>query len=147
MRGTGRRLLVADYVHLWQPWKLECKGKVRLGRFNQLTCTGGLVIGANVMIGPFVVITNNNHRFYDPFRPMWSQGLVSSQITIGDDVWIGAHVTVLPGVTIGDGAVIAAGSVVTRDVAARTVVAGVPAAPIKERPDEPTHESPSRETQ
>ena len=37
------------------------------------------------------------------------------------------HSTILPGVTIGDGAVIAAGSVVTKDVPARTLVAGNPA--------------------
>ena len=34
---------------------------------------------------------------------------------------------ILKGVTIGDGAIIAAGSVVTKDVPAHTIVAGVPA--------------------
>jgi acetyltransferase-like isoleucine patch superfamily enzyme len=46
---------------------------------------------------------------------------------IGDRVFIGANAVVNMGVTIGDEAVVAAGAVVTRDVAARTVVAGVPA--------------------
>lgn len=52
---------------------------------------------------------------------------------IGNDVWIGSGVTVLRGVRIDDGAVVAAGSVVTRDVAAYTVVGGVPARYIKPR--------------
>ena len=49
------------------------------------------------------------------------------QVHIGNHVFIGANTTILPGVTIGDYAVIGAGSIVTHDVQARTVVAGVPA--------------------
>ena len=49
------------------------------------------------------------------------------QIKIGNHVFIGANATILPGVTVGDYAVIGAGSVVTRDVPAGCVVAGVPA--------------------
>lgn len=49
------------------------------------------------------------------------------RIKIGDHVFLGANATVLPGVTIGDGAVIGAGSVVTHDVPAGAVAAGVPA--------------------
>jgi hypothetical protein len=46
---------------------------------------------------------------------------------IGRDVWIGANAVILGGVTVGDGAVVAAGSVVSRDVEAGAIVAGVPA--------------------
>lgn len=49
------------------------------------------------------------------------------QVHIGSHVFIGANTTILPGVTIGDYAVIGAGSVVTHDIPARTVAAGVPA--------------------
>ena len=49
------------------------------------------------------------------------------QVHIGSHVFVGANATILPGVTIGDYAVIGAGSVVTRDIPARTVAAGVPA--------------------
>ncbi|MFC7705562.1 DapH/DapD/GlmU-related protein [Plastorhodobacter daqingensis] len=54
-------------------------------------------------------------------------------VTLGHDVWIGHGVTVLPGVSIGTGAVVGAGAVVTRDVDPYTIVAGVPARPIRRR--------------
>jgi tetrahydrodipicolinate N-succinyltransferase len=63
--------------------------------------------------------------------------LVGSQttapVTIGDHVWIGARATILKGVRVGDGAVIAAGALVERDVPPHSLVAGVPARPV--RPD------------
>ena len=48
-------------------------------------------------------------------------------IVLGRNVWVGSNATILQGVTIGDNAVVAAGAVVTKDVAANTVVGGVPA--------------------
>ncbi|MBV9596820.1 MAG: hypothetical protein JOZ87_08145 [Chloroflexi bacterium] len=53
--------------------------------------------------------------------------LLAEPVVIEDRVWIGARAIVLKGVTVGHDAVIGAGSVVTRDVPARAVVAGVPA--------------------
>ena len=55
------------------------------------------------------------------------------RVTLGNDVWIGHGAVVMPGATIGDGAVVGANAVVTRDVAPYTIVAGVPAAPLRRR--------------
>ncbi|MGY6411178.1 MAG: chloramphenicol acetyltransferase [Alkalilacustris sp.] len=55
------------------------------------------------------------------------------RLEIGHDVWIGHGAVVRPELRVGDGAVIAAGAVVTRDVAPYTIVAGVPARPIRPR--------------
>jgi acetyltransferase-like isoleucine patch superfamily enzyme len=57
-------------------------------------------------------------------------------ISIGNDVWIGMNVTIMGGVTIGNGAIIAAHSVVTKDVPAYAIVAGIPGKVIKYRFDE-----------
>ena len=63
------------------------------------------------------------------FPPFYSE--FGKNIHIGENVWIGSHATILPGVTIGDNAIIAAGSVVTKDIPANSIAAGVPAKIIK----------------
>ena len=82
-------------------------------------------IGNRVSIGPNVTLITGAH----PIGPSENRvGPLDPQpITIFDGAWIGANAMILPGVTIGQGAVVAAGAVVTKDVAANTLVAGVPA--------------------
>ena len=55
---------------------------------------------------------------------------------IGNDVWIGQRAMLMQGVTIGDGAIVAAGAVVTKDVPAYAIIAGIPATIIGWRFDE-----------
>ncbi|CDX50808.1 antibiotic acetyltransferase [Mesorhizobium sp. LCM 4577] len=57
----------------------------------------------------------------------------AKSVGVGHDVWIGHGAVVMPGVTIGNGAVIGANAVVTHDVAPYTIVAGVPAKPLRRR--------------
>ncbi len=65
------------------------------------------------------------------FREKHPEIDVISPIVVGNNVYFGNGSLILPGVTIGDNCVIGAGSVVTRDVPSGTVVAGVPARPIR----------------
>ena len=117
------------------------RGEVRIGAHSSLNAgavtIGRVVIGDAVRIAGTTVLVGENHRFDDPDLPIALQGLTSEGIVVEDDVWIGAHVTVLDGVTVGAHAVVAAGAVVTRDVPAWAVVAGVPARVIRDRRDPP----------
>ncbi|MFF8096312.1 DapH/DapD/GlmU-related protein [Streptomyces sp. NPDC016675] len=89
---------------------------------------GGIQIGNGVMIAPKVSLITGGHPLPRTERREY---LSFAPIVIEDDVWIGTAAVVTQGVTIGTGAVVAAGAVVTRDVPANTVVAGVPARVIK----------------
>lgn len=98
-----------------------------LGHFNFINAQGGVYIGDNVIMGPYVKILSENHNFDDFDTLIKDQNVTRKGIVIGNDVWVGASVIILDGVTIGDGAVLAAGSVVNRNVPSYAVVAGCPA--------------------
>ena len=87
-------------------------------------------IGDDVQIGPRVQLLTPTHPVEPgPRREKWE---AAEPITIGDNVWLGGGVIVCPGVTIGADTVVGAGAVVTRDLAAGVVAAGVPARVIRE---------------
>lgn len=92
---------------------------------------GGIIIEDEVMIGPRVNITSENH----PVSVANRKTMVPSEVVIKRNAWIGAGATILPGVTVGENAVVAAGAVVTKDVPDNTVVGGVPAKVLKEIED------------
>ena len=113
----------------------EAWGNVRIGPdcfINDgcvLDATAPIDIGADVNFGQGVLITTSSHRIGEPRR---RGGLLEpAPVRIGDGVWLSSRVIVLPGVVVGDGAVVAAGAVVTSDVASNTLVAGIPARPLR----------------
>ena len=88
-------------------------------------------IGDHVMFANGCMISDADHRFDDPDKPVPWQGFTTKGPTrVGDNVWCGAHVVITSGVTIGERCVIGANSVVTGDLEPHTIAAGVPARPI-----------------
>jgi acetyltransferase-like isoleucine patch superfamily enzyme len=115
--------------HAWIGGEPEIGPGTWIGAFTVLDGSGGLRIGAGCDVSSGVQIyTHSSMKRCVSGR---AYPVVDREpVTIGDRVFLGANAVVMMGVTIGDEAVVAAGAVVTRDVPARTVVAGVPARPI-----------------
>jgi acetyltransferase-like isoleucine patch superfamily enzyme len=93
-----------------------------------VAAVGVVEIGEHCMLANGCLVTDADHRFDDPDRPVPWQGFSSKGPTrLGANVWCGANVVVTSGVTIGERCVIGANSVVTRDIPAFSVAAGAPA--------------------
>ena len=126
-RLTGRP--VPDTVRVFPPLYADFGKNIHLGEnvFINDCCHfqdhGGITLGDGCQIGHGVVFATLNHGL----APEDRQTTYPAPIVLGRNVWVGANATILQGVTIGDNAVVAAGAVVTKDVAANTVVGGVPA--------------------
>jgi acetyltransferase-like isoleucine patch superfamily enzyme len=131
---------IGENVELLKGVRILCPAKVRIGSNTGINIStildgnGGLSIGSDVMIGPYCQLITANHGFRSRDVPMKEQRIETKPVVIEDDVWLGSSVIVLPGVTVGRGAIVAAGAVVTHDVDAFHIVAGVPARTISIRP-------------
>lgn len=114
------------------PWNLKIgKGSI-IGDNAILDARSGIEIGKNVNISSNVSIWTLQHDHRDPnFGNCKNRRL---DVKIEDRAWLGCNVIVLPGVTIGEGAVCCGGCVVTKDVPPYTIVAGIPATKVGERP-------------
>lgn len=125
---------IDDSTTIFPPFFINFGRSTTLGKnvFINHACSfldiGGIVIEDDVLIGPRVNITSENH----PLDPSDRKALIPKSVHIKRNAWIGAGATILPGVTVGENAVVAAGAVVSRDVPPNTVVAGIPARIIKE---------------
>lgn len=113
----GTRSLIEDRCRIGR--KVSIQSMVYIPTFT--------VIEDNVFVGPNAVFTNDKKMG----RGEWKL----EGATVRRGARVGANSTILPGVTIGENAVIGAGAVVTKDVPANAVVAGVPARRMAEVPD------------
>jgi putative colanic acid biosynthesis acetyltransferase WcaF len=111
------------------PWNLTLRDRACLGDGAHAYTLARIELGRGATVAQEAYLCTGTHDFAQAALP-----LVTAPIVIGADAFIGARAFVLPGVTIGERAVIGACAVVTRDVAASTIVAGNPARQIGRRP-------------
>lgn len=121
LRGYGRsKMIIGD-----DTW---------IGQLCYINSAGGVEIGARVGIGPGVKIMSSQHSEEGRHVPVLLCDLEFAKVTVEDDCDIGIGAIILPGRTVGRGSIVGAGAVVTRNVEPYSIVAGVPAAKIGERP-------------
>jgi acetyltransferase-like isoleucine patch superfamily enzyme len=159
---SGRRLRLDGFAFIGPKVALEIgkRGSVRLGRWTwigrgtKIRCHEGEVrIGAKTVLGEEctisayqhvsigeqcivadrVMLIDFDHNVAEVERPIRVQGIYKRDVRVGNNVWIGHGAQILRGVTIGDNAIIGASAVVSKDVPANAVVAGVPARIIRVR--------------
>lgn len=124
---------IDNSFELMPPFYCDFGKNIAVGKnvFINQNCTfmdrGGIVIDDNVLIAPRVNLITINHTE----APEHRRDVYSKPIHICKNVWIGAGVTVTQGVTIGENSIVAAGAVVTKDIPANMIVAGIPAKVIR----------------
>ncbi len=118
-------VFIQDYVWVNEFVVLQAhpKAPIRIGNGVRIS------YGAMIITTTLAIDTAAHEHMRDIGRnilPHEAEGVV-----IEDNAWIAAGAIVLPGVRVGTGSIVAAGAVVTHDVEPNTVVAGIPAKPIR----------------
>lgn len=154
-KKVGKGVVIEPGVRIFHPENIEIGDNVYIGHDTFLNAyikgeiiiasnswigqgcflhgAGGVKIGNSVGIGPEVKILTSVHDFDLEKKPVINFPLKFAPVAIMDGCDIGIGAIILPGVTIGEGAVVGAGSVVTKDIPAYEVWAGVPAKRIRKR--------------
>jgi UDP-2-acetamido-3-amino-2,3-dideoxy-glucuronate N-acetyltransferase len=141
----GQGVLVADHASVREDVSIgkftivgrgvSIENDTRIGNYVKIETnayiTAHTVIEDRCFIAPMVTTSNDNYLGRTEERFKYTKGP-----HLKKGARIGANATLLPGVTVGEDAVVGAGSVVTNDVPARKVVAGVPAGLVKDTPRE-----------
>lgn len=130
--SMGKRVTLYFKTEIRAPYKLKIGDYSIIGDNTILDARRNLTIGQNVNISANVSIYTLQHDYRN--EDFSCENSKKKSVEIDNRVWIGCNVIILPGVHIGEGAVCCANCVVTKDVEPFSVVAGIPAKKIGERP-------------
>ncbi len=146
--GSGLELQVGDkgrvdfgrFVWIGEGTKIRChEGVVEIGAKTVMgqECTISAYkrvrIGEQCVIADRAMFIDFDHGVVEVERPIRQQGIYTREVEVGSNVWIGYGACILRGVSVGDNSIVGTNSVVTKDVPANAVVAGVPARIVRMR--------------
>jgi len=113
--------------------EVEIGPKTVLGQDCTISAYRRVRIGEQCVIADRAMFIDFDHGMVEVDRPIRLQGIYTRPVEVGSNVWIGYGAAVLRGTSIGDNAVLGTYAVVTRDVPANAVAAGIPAKVIRMR--------------
>ena len=121
-------------IYTYSP-QLIIKNNVAFGYRCHLGCINKIEINENCLFGSNIYISDHFHGEISEMElmviPLERKLFSKGPIIIGKNCWIGDNVCIMPNVKIGDNVIVGANSVITSDIPANSVVAGVPARLIK----------------
>jgi hypothetical protein len=112
---------------------VEIGAKTVLGQECTISAYRRVRIGEQCVIADRAMFIDFDHGVVEVERPIRRQGIYTREVEVGSNVWIGYGACILRGVRVGDNSIVGTNSVVTRDVPANAVVAGVPARIVRMR--------------
>ena len=113
---------------------VEIGAKTVLGQECTISSFQRVAIGRECIVADRVMLIDFDHGVVEVERPIRLQGIYKRDVEVGNNCWIGYGACILRGVTVGDNCIVGSNSVVTKDVPDDTVVAGMPARPLRKRP-------------
>ncbi|HEU4736207.1 MAG TPA: acyltransferase [Solirubrobacterales bacterium] len=113
--------------------RVEIGDKTVIGQECTISAYQHVRIGQQCVIADRAMFIDFDHGVVEVERPIRQQGIYKRDVVVGSNVWIGYGACVLRGVRVGDNAIVGTNSVVTKDVPANAVVAGIPARVIRMR--------------
>ena len=113
--------------------EVEIGAKTVIGQECTISAFQHVSIGRECIIADRVMLIDFDHGVTEVERPIRLQGIYKRDVRVSHNVWIGYGACVLRGVNVGENAVIGTSAVLTADVPANAVVAGVPARVIRMR--------------
>lgn len=124
-----------ETVSRWE--NMDFHGKIRIGNHTtieqncHIIAADELKIGDNCVLSSDVYVADCGHSCDEMEGSVMQKPLFVKKTSIGDGCFIGTGAKIMPGVNIGNYVVVGANAVVTKDIDDYTMVAGVPATPIK----------------
>jgi acetyltransferase-like isoleucine patch superfamily enzyme len=113
--------------------RVEIGDKTVMGQECTISAYQHVRIGQQCVIADRAMFIDFDHGVVEVERPIRQQGIYKRDVIVGSNVWIGYGACILRGVSVGDNAIVGTNSVVTKDVPANAVVAGIPARVIRMR--------------
>jgi acetyltransferase-like isoleucine patch superfamily enzyme len=113
--------------------ELEIGAKSVLGQECTISAFQHISIGRECIIADRVMMIDFDHGVVEVERPIRYQGIYKRDVDVGHNCWIGYGACILRGVRVGDNCVLGTSAVVTKDVPANAVVAGIPARVVRMR--------------